>query len=226
MRQKLQGGKRIISGRRAAQFWASLGEKRSASSSLWSASQVLNSTPEQPSRGPLHRRVGRPPRLTRPKAWQASMQCQSVTAELHMQARRSRISFAGQRHAPHPSAMARRAAAALHKGDSSARSFPAALHDRLTSIMCQLNENYIMPRNALASALSHFDLCGLCGVRVRVRAWLRMRVRVTQCVLKGCAQHACVLLLRVLVDARCSWCTACACACASCRMRSHFSLSQ
>ena len=57
------------------------------------------------------------------------MQCQRVTAELHMQARRSRTSFAGQRHAPHPSAMARRAAAALHKGDSSARSFPAALHD-------------------------------------------------------------------------------------------------
>ena len=49
-----------------------------------------------------------------------------VTAELHMQARRSRTSFAGQRHAAHPSAMARRAIAALYEGDSSARSFPSS----------------------------------------------------------------------------------------------------
>ena len=87
-----------------------------------------NSTAE-PRRVSSVRSTASAPRRTRPKAWQASMQCQRVTAELHMQARRSRTSFAGQRHAPHPSAMARRAAAALHKGDSSARSFPAALHD-------------------------------------------------------------------------------------------------
>ena len=67
-----------------------------------------------PRRTKANPRHGRPPCNAR------------VTAELHMQARRSRTSFAGQRHAAHPSAMARRAIAALSEGDSSARSFPSS----------------------------------------------------------------------------------------------------
>ena len=104
-------------------------KKASFSGSRQPKSQLRPS--EQPSREALsHRCIRRPRRLALPDPRHGRPLCNArVTAELHMQARRSRTSFAGQRHAPHPSAMARRAAAALHEGDSSARSFPAALHD-------------------------------------------------------------------------------------------------
>ena len=56
-----------------------------------------------PRRTKANPRHGRPPCNAR------------VTAQLHMQARRSRTSFAGECHARHPSVMARRAAAASMK---------------------------------------------------------------------------------------------------------------
>ena len=128
MRRKLQTGKNHKTETSCPVIGFSRRETIVFDVRLWAESQVLSSTPlsrassfcvepRRPRRAAPDPRHGRPPCNAR------------VTAELHMQARRSRTSFAGQRHAPHPSAMARRAAAALHKGDSSARSFPAALHD-------------------------------------------------------------------------------------------------